>query len=198
MVGGETKTDERYIAPTIVHDVKRTDPLMQEELFGPILPIMMVKDFDEALEFVTRSEHGRPLSAYIFSKKSDQINRWKRFVKSGSVGVNETVLQISLCKVPFGGTGESGLGPPYHGQKTFEVFSYERPVLHRSRDIITESLTGARYPPFTSFNLWLSRFAARKWPVILPSFHLSIAKVIFFFTGFLFCFALNYVIRAFK
>ena len=94
-VGGETSKDQRYIAPTLVENVAASDSLMSEELFGPILPIMTVKSEDEAIDFINRGE--KPLTMYLFSNKKHVVDKFLEQTSSGSVCVNDTLMQM-VCK----------------------------------------------------------------------------------------------------
>ncbi|CBY37882.1 unnamed protein product [Oikopleura dioica] len=96
------------------------DILMEEELFGPILPIVTVDNFDDALEKVHSLE--KPLAAYCFAHDKKIINRWVTEVCSGGMCINDTIMHISPETLPFGGVGESGIGA-YHGKTSFQTFS---------------------------------------------------------------------------
>jgi len=102
------------------------DVLMEEELFGPILPIVTVDNFDEALEKVHSLE--KPLAAYCFAHDKKVINRWVTEVSSGGMCINDTIMHISPETLPFGGVGESGIGA-YHGKTSFHSFSHYKSVM---------------------------------------------------------------------
>ena len=93
ITGGETDKRQRFIAPTIVTNVTASDSLMSEELFGPILPIMIVKSEDEAIDFINRSE--KPLTMYLFTNKKNVVDKFLEQTSSGSVCVNDTIMQLS-------------------------------------------------------------------------------------------------------
>ncbi|KAK3605558.1 hypothetical protein CHS0354_005859 [Potamilus streckersoni] len=154
-VGGETDETQRFIAPTILTDVKFSDPIMQEEIFGPILPIITVQNEDEAINFILN--HEKPLTMYIFSQNSTLIEKFLESTSSGSVCVNDTLMQGSVPTLPFGGVGNSGTGA-YHGKFSFDTFCHKRAVMERG--LRMESVNSIRYPPCTETKLnrltWLS------------------------------------------
>lgn len=92
-VGGETNEEAKYIAPTILTDVSKDDPVMKEEIFGPILPIVTIKNVQEAIDFINRGE--KPLSLYVFTTKTDVISKFLNETSSGSVCANDAVIHLS-------------------------------------------------------------------------------------------------------
>ncbi|KAM3850975.1 aldehyde dehydrogenase family 3 member B1-like [Vipera latastei] len=147
-IGGETDECERYIAPTVLADVKEWEPIMQEEVLGPILPIFTVNDIEEAIHFINCRE--RPLAVYAFSCDSKVVNRLLDCTTSGGFCGNDTLLQASLITLPFGGIGCSGFGK-YHGKFTFDTFTHFRGCLLRY--IGLEAINRIRYPPYSDSNL---------------------------------------------
>ncbi len=139
--GGESDPAERYLAPTLVKKVPEGHPLLDDEIFGPILPVLKYRKLDEALEFVNRRP--RPLALYFFSNDRKRQRRVIAETASGGVGLNDTVSQILPPRLPFGGVGESGMGS-YHGKASFETFSRPRSVLSRSARLDPRF----RYPPY--------------------------------------------------
>lgn len=139
--GGEIDRGERYLAPTIVRDVPEGHPLLEEEIFGPILPILTYRTLEEALEFVNLRP--APLALYFFSTDRKRRKKVVAETASGGVCLNDTVSQILPSRLPFGGVGESGMGS-YHGRASFETFSRPRSVLARSARLDP----GFRYPPY--------------------------------------------------
>ncbi len=127
--GGQTDRDDKYIAPTFMDNVSREDAVMQEEIFGPILPIMEYESLDEVIDFVNEGE--KPLALYMFSKNDKNVRRVLKECSSGGACVNDTVMHFANANLPFGGVGESGIGA-YHGEASFEVFSHKKSVLHKS------------------------------------------------------------------
>jgi len=144
--GGKVDVDDLWVEPTIITDVKADDPVMQDEIFGPLLPIVRVESVEEAIAFINAKP--RPLALYTFAKK-DKIN--DKIIKetiSGGVCVNDVMWHMAWHGLPFGGVSESGLGN-YHGKYSFETFSHHRSVLNRSFGVLSEKLGEARYPPYT-------------------------------------------------
>jgi len=141
-VGGETDADSRYVAPTVVTDVARSDALMQDEIFGPILPVIAVDSLDAAVAIVNDGD--KPLALYSFSADDDENATVIERTTSGGVCVNGTLLHISNPSLPFGGVGESGMGA-YHGRFGFETFSHRRAIHVRSTKVDPSLL----YPPYT-------------------------------------------------
>ncbi|XP_062972903.1 aldehyde dehydrogenase family 3 member B1 [Elgaria multicarinata webbii] len=153
-IGGDSDEHDRYIAPTVLADVKQWEPVMQEEIFGPVLPIMTVADFDEAINFINSRE--RPLVAYAFSCDCRVVDRVLACTSSGDFCGNDTLLQNTLINLPFGGIGLSGIGK-YHGKFTFDTFTHLRGCLSRCMGF--EALNMIRYPPYNEQKLGLLRTA---------------------------------------
>lgn len=145
--GGQTEADTRYIAPTVLTDVLASDPVMDEEIFGPILPVLRVDSLEAAIAFVNeRATAGdKPLALYTFSDDSDENDRVLQNTTSGGVCVNGTLMHISNPNLPFGGIGESGMGA-YHGKFGFDTFSHKRAVHTRSTKVDPPMI----YPPYTT------------------------------------------------
>jgi aldehyde dehydrogenase (NAD+) len=139
--GGRCDPDRRRIEPTLVAVENGEDPLMQEELFGPLLPIQAVADLDAACREIR--SRPKPLALYLFSHSRDAQQRVLTETSSGGVCFNDVVMQAGSSQLPFGGVGESGMGS-YHGEAGFLTFSHLRSVLRRSfwLDI------PLRYPPY--------------------------------------------------
>jgi aldehyde dehydrogenase (NAD+) len=144
LTGGKIDAENCFIAPTVIKDIRPDDPIMQEEVFGPVLPVIEFSDFDEVYRIIERNP--KPLATYIFSHNKKLIREFLRRTQSGSVGINDTVMQIASPYLPYGGIGHSGMGR-YHGRKSFEVFSNMRSVLEKS-DLFDLPL---RYPPYNNF-----------------------------------------------
>ncbi|XP_063242291.1 aldehyde dehydrogenase, dimeric NADP-preferring-like isoform X2 [Bacillus rossius redtenbacheri] len=145
-VGGETDASVRFIGPTVLVNVKPSDPVMQEEIFGPIIPIIIVDSVFEAIDFINSREH--PLTLHIFSKDRTVQEMIVSKTRSGSVCINETLLQMCVSSLPFGGVGYSGMGA-YHGRHSFETFSHKRSVFVKNYNRIGEKLSASRYPPYS-------------------------------------------------
>ncbi|CAG8642879.1 11498_t:CDS:2 [Ambispora leptoticha] len=150
VAGGDTDRNDLFIAPTIVADVPKDDTLMESEIFGPILPIVVVDSIDEAIEFVNRGEV--PLALYPFSKNNDTIEYILDRVQSGGACINDCMIHGAVTTLPFGGKGNSGMGS-YHGKKSFETFSHERSVL--KNPFYLEKVLETRYPPYTDSKIRL-------------------------------------------
>ena len=139
---GETLPPEsRKLAPTLVVDANETMTVMQEEIFGPILPLVAADTLDDAIRYV--NDRPRPLALYFFGRKSAEIDKVIESTRSGGVTINDTLLHAATDDLPFGGVGASGMGA-YHGKEGFETFTLRRPIFIQSR------LSGRRLlaPPF--------------------------------------------------
>jgi aldehyde dehydrogenase (NAD+) len=127
--GGEIDESDLFISPTLLQDVSPDSAVMQEEVFGPLLPVLTYTSLDEAVSFVRSLP--KPLAIYLFSDDRATQDRILQETSSGSVNINETLSQISSTSLPFGGVGESGIGY-YHGEESFRTFTHYKSVLHRS------------------------------------------------------------------
>ena len=144
VIGGEGDRLERYLAPTILSGVKPDAAVMNEEIFGPILPIVPVSDIDEAIRFV--NDRDKPLALYAFSEDDRRLERIVEHTSAGGVTLNHVVLHFGVAGLPFGGVGESGIGS-YHAKAGFDRFSHAKPVLNKP----TKPDPSLLYPPYTSF-----------------------------------------------
>lgn len=124
-LGGKTDAKERYIEPTLLANVSPNAPVMQEEIFGPILPMIPFEKIDEVIRFITQRE--KPLALYYFGLVQTGKNVI-RHTSSGGACINDTIMHIANEKVPFGGVGNSGMGH-YHGILSFEAFSHQRSLI---------------------------------------------------------------------
>lgn len=124
--GGKTDREDKYFAPTIIDDIKPDYPIMHEEIFGPILPIMSFENIDEAVNYVNSKE--KPLAFYYFGKNRQAKEVLYR-TSSGGACINDTLMHITNHKLPFGGVGNSGIGK-YHGKRSFLAFSNERAIVN--------------------------------------------------------------------
>jgi aldehyde dehydrogenase (NAD+) len=143
VTGGEIHVADRYIAPTILADVSVESRVMQEEIFGPILPVISYQDIDQVLD--TIGVLGKPLALYIFSDDAESIRRIMRLTSAGGTVINDVALQFGHPELPFGGVGPSGMGRG-HGFAGFKAFSNERSLLTRT---LKRSPTDLVYPPYT-------------------------------------------------
>lgn len=154
VTGGDTDPETRYVSPTIIKDVKPGDPIMQEEIFGPVLPVISFEKFEEVYSII--EQNPKPLATYIFSRDKKLVREFLKKTHSGNVSVNETVMQIASPYLPYGGVGTSGIGR-YHGKKSFETFSNMRSVLEKS-NLLDVWL---RYPPYSKFRTKIISFLMR-------------------------------------
>jgi aldehyde dehydrogenase (NAD+) len=129
IVGGETNREELYIAPTLLENVTLEDAVMQEEIFGPILPIIEYTDINEAISLI--NSRPKPLALYLFSQNKNLQKQILQETSSGGVCINDTVMQVGVSSLPFGGVGDSGIGS-YHGKASFDTFSHYKSVLQNS------------------------------------------------------------------
>jgi aldehyde dehydrogenase (NAD+) len=139
--GGQCDPERRRIAPTLLAVEDPDDPLMEDELFGPLLPVLTVENLDGAIRQVR--SRPKPLALYLFSRSSEARERVLNATSSGSVCVNDVVMQAGVTALAFGGVGESGLGR-YHGRAGFDTFSHRRSVLSRPFWLDLP----VRYPPY--------------------------------------------------
>jgi len=144
IVGGDNNEKENYIAPTILDNVSFEDIVMQEEIFGPILPIIEIEDLDWAIQQI--KSRPKPLALYIFGKNRMSINRILHEVSFGGGAVNDAVMHLLNSNLPFGGVGDSGTGS-YHGQYGFDAFTHYKSILDKST-LIEPPI---KYAPYSSF-----------------------------------------------
>ncbi|THH01303.1 hypothetical protein EW026_g1395 [Hermanssonia centrifuga] len=143
ILGG--KVDENLrIAPTVVTNVKLDDPLMEEEIFGPILPIIEVENTEEAVQIV--GDRPSPLVVYVFTDSEDLKQKFLDRTNSGTLVLNDTFMQLSVYEMPFGGHGDSGYGA-YLGKRSFDTFTHERSYINIPAAM--EPFFGYRYLPYT-------------------------------------------------
>ena len=141
--GGTYDRADRYLSPTILTNVNPDSPVMQEEIFGPIFPVLTFKQLDEVIAFVNKRE--KPLALYYFGKNDKKV---LRHTSSGGACVNDVIMHIVNHKVPFGGVGNSGMGS-YHGRESFLAFSHRRAVIKT----LTWVDMPFRYMPYKLFRL---------------------------------------------
>lgn len=188
LIGGHFCQDPAggyFIEPTIVVCSCPTDPLMQAEIFGPILPIVCVTSEHDAIGFINSRD--KPLSMYIFSKRQELIKQFRDETSSGSICVNDTVIHLIAEALPFGGVGKSGIGA-YHGKHSFKTFSHQKSVLVRGFNPIIEWVAKKRYPPYSENHLkrMLRLLKRRSFPIPLGSS--ECLGLVCFLMGILFCF----------
>jgi acyl-CoA reductase-like NAD-dependent aldehyde dehydrogenase len=163
-IGGGTDADDLWIEPTVLVDVKPTDAVMQEEIFGPILPIVEVASAAEAIQFVQSRE--KPLTMYIFTRSAQVQQAFLEETSCGSVCINDVIMQFTVEELPFGGVGYSGMGS-YHGKHSFDCFTHQKSCLIRTFGKFGEILGRGRYPPYTTEKIRRLLYVLKKRP--LPS-----------------------------
>ncbi|HIK06935.1 MAG TPA: aldehyde dehydrogenase [Trichormus sp. M33_DOE_039] len=129
IIGGDTKPEELYISPTLIDHVSLTDPIMQEEIFGPILPILEYTNIEAAIALI--NSQPKPLALYLFSRNQKLQKYILQNTSSGGVCINDIAMQFAVSSLPFGGVGNSGIGS-YHGKASFDTFSHYKSVLKNS------------------------------------------------------------------
>ncbi len=155
VIGGTLDEGSRGLSPTVLRDVPPEDPLLQEEIFGPILPVVAYAGRAEALAFLR--ERGDPLASYLFTADRQEAAGWIRDTRAGATVVNHAVIHLANPNLPFGGRGASGLGA-YHGVHGFDSFSHRRAIVElRWLDTLA-----FYFPPYTgTFKAWA--FRALRW-----------------------------------
>ena len=143
VIGGTGDRGSRYIAPTVLAGVKPDAAVMDDEIFGPILPVLAVGDVDEAIRFVNDRE--KPLALYAFSSDEDTLEHVVANTSAGGVTLNHAIMHLAVPDLPFGGVGESGMGS-YHGKAGFDTFSHAKAVLDKP----TRPDPSLMYPPYTN------------------------------------------------
>lgn len=154
-IGGKTDQTSKYIAPTLISNLKEDASLLEDEIFGPMLPIVTYKTLDEAILYINKKE--RPLALYIYSKDKSNIKNVLNNTKSGGVCINNNVIHYANHYLPFGGINNSGIGKS-NGYYGFKAFSNERAVVKQISFGIAELL----FPPYTGFKEKLARLTV-KW-----------------------------------
>ncbi len=140
--GGEYIADKRILHPTILTNIDKKMDVMEDEIFGPVLPIVNYTNIDEAIDFI--NDYDNALAMYIFSDSKSSMNKLMESTSNGGVTINDVLLAVGHPTLPFGGAGKSGLGR-YHGEYGFEEFSHLRSVMRRDIDLGTSYF----YPPYT-------------------------------------------------
>ncbi|KAL8126517.1 aldehyde dehydrogenase family 3 member H1-like isoform X1 [Apium graveolens] len=148
VVGGQRNEEKLKISPTILLDVPENSQIMQEEIFGPLLPILTVENVKDSFDMI--NSRSKPLAAYIFTSDEELKKDFVRDIYAGGMLINDTILHLTVDSLPFGGVGESGMGS-YHGKFSFDSFSHKKGVLYRA--FTGDSPT--RFPPYTPVKLRL-------------------------------------------
>ncbi len=149
--GGNSDEENRYIEPTILTNINWKDEVMQEEIFGPILPVISFTNFNLILNEIIELE--KPLAAYLFTNNSEEKENFKNKLSFGGGCINDVIMHLGNENLPFGGVGNSGIGN-YHGKFGFETFSHQKAVLERA----TWGEPNIKYPPYSEKKLsWIKR-----------------------------------------
>lgn len=150
VVGGEADRDRRFIAPALLDNVSFAAPIMQEEIFGPILPMAAYSELNTCIDFIL--ERPKPLALYFFTSSKAAEKRILDACSFGGGCINDTIIHLASCRMPFGGVGESGMGS-YHGKKSFDAFTHCRSIVKKS----TWLDLPMRYFPYTESKLGIIR-----------------------------------------
>jgi aldehyde dehydrogenase (NAD+) len=147
VAGGEVDLEQNYVAPTLLDNVDPHTKVMNEEIFGPILPILKFKDISEVIHFI--NERPKPLMIYYYSHSEYNIKKLTKETSSGTLSVNDSLISLLNPNLPFGGVGASGLGS-YHGYYGFETFSHKKAIFRQG---CFGKLMAIIYPPYNSTKL---------------------------------------------
>jgi len=167
--GRASDSDSRYIAPTVIEGCTMEDAVMQQEIFGPVLPIVPIQNISEAVPIINNGE--KPLALYVFSKDPKVIESVIGHTSSGAALANDCLMHAAVDALPFGGVGQSGMGA-YHGKHSFDVFTHSKAVMLKDQGLEIINTT-VRYPPYTDTKKALLKFAIGKSP---GSVGMTIAK----------------------
>jgi len=161
--GGTVDVAKRYVAPTVLKDVKWDSEVMRDEIFGPILPVLEYDDVERVIAMI--NARPKPLALYVFSSDDKLIRNVTTKTSSGGVSINDVMMHFVNTAMPFGGVGTSGMGS-YHHKHGFITFSHAKSVLHKSRWMDAP----IRYPPYTDTNYKVFRYAASIYRINSDSF----------------------------
>jgi aldehyde dehydrogenase (NAD+) len=149
--GGETNAKNRFIQPTLLHNISFEDNIMQDEIFGPILPVISFENLEEVIRKIKERE--KPLSLYVYSKNKKIIKKILNEISFGGGGINESLVHLSNPNLPFGGVGASGIGA-YHSKTGFDTFTHYKSILHKNSWIEPN----IKYTPFSKLKLQILKF----------------------------------------
>jgi len=152
--GGTFNAEKKFVSPTILTGVSSDSAVMQDEIFGPVLPVIDFEEFSDVVELINSGE--KPLAAYYFSENRKKQTYFLQNTFSGDTMINDVVVHFTNYSLPFGGVGKSGMGA-YHGKHSFDVFTHERSVMKTS----TKFDLPLRYPPYHKWISKLLRFILR-------------------------------------
>ena len=151
--GGRVNREARYIEPTLIDGITPDAPIMQEEIFGPLLPILRYTDLEDVISLINQRE--KPLALYFFSASRGMRERVLSATSSGGGCVNDTIMHFSNPRMPFGGVGNSGMGH-YHGKFSFDAFSHHRSIL-RKTTLFNPTIA---YPPYKDKLRYIKRLVS--------------------------------------
>lgn len=151
ILGGQTQKETLQIAPTVMTDISWQDKIMQEEIFGPLLPILTFKNIDEVINLL--NDKPKPLALYLFSNNKENIKSVTARVQYGGGCINDTIIHLATTQMGFGGVGESGMGS-YHGEAGFKTFSHIKSIVDKKNWIDFP----VRYSPYKEIYLKLLHF----------------------------------------
>ena len=154
-IGGQSDAEQNYIAPTVLSNVSTSSRIMQDEIFGPLLPVLTYRNLEEAVDFI--NSRAKPLALYVFGKRNKNIDYVIQNTSAGGTVVNDTLLHAANHNLPFGGVNHSGHGG-YHGYFGFRQLSHERAVLRQSRWFASSELL---YPPYTGLSRKLANLTKK-------------------------------------
>ena len=150
LLGGETDDTRRFIAPTLLDETDPNSPIMQEEIFGPVLPMLTYTELDKVIDFVRRRP--KPLAFYLFTASKAVEDKILGSCAFGGGCINDTIIHLATSNMPFGGVGDSGMGA-YHGKDSFDTFTHYRSIVKKS----TWLDLPMRYHPYSEKKLGMIR-----------------------------------------
>lgn len=150
VIGGQYDLSQKYIAPTVMKNVTWDDAVMQEEIFGPIMPILVYDSIETVIDTITQKP--KPLALYVFSESESLQEYLMDQIPFGGGCINDTIMHVASQYLPFGGTGHSGMGA-YHGEESFKTFSHKKSILKKSSVFELKLL----YPPYKNNVQWLRK-----------------------------------------
>lgn len=158
--GRASDAGSRYIAPTVIEGCTMDDAVMQQEIFGPVLPIVPIRNISEAVPMINAGE--KPLALYVFSNDTKVVESVIGHTSSGAALSNDCLMHAAVDALPFGGVGNSGMGA-YHGKHSFDLFSHTKAVMLKDQALEVINTT-VRYPPYTDTKKTLLKMALGRSP----------------------------------
>ena len=152
LFGGESDQQSRYVEISAFRNTSLDSKIMQDEIFGPLLPIVEVDTMDDAIDIINDGQ--KPLALYLFTLDQTLVDKVTQQTSSGAISINECLMHFAVEDLPFGGVGESGIGC-YHGKSTFDTFSHKKTVFHQSGKSVMDPFF--KYPPYTERKKYLMR-----------------------------------------